>query len=91
MEVLEARTAAAGTLRDAYDAFADRYDAFTWDHDYEDWVSTLEGVARAHGLTGDRVLHIDLHPENVIISPAGPVVIDWSGASAGPGGTSRLR
>src|SRR2546429_9330527 len=58
MEALEARTVAAGTPRDAYDAFADRYDAFTWDHDYEDWVSTLEEVARAHGLTGDRVLDV---------------------------------
>jgi SAM-dependent methyltransferase len=58
MEALEVRTAAAGTPRDAYDAFAERYDAFTWDHDYEDWVSTLEEVARAHGLTGDRVLDV---------------------------------
>jgi aminoglycoside phosphotransferase (APT) family kinase protein len=30
-----------------------------------------------------RVLHLDLHPGNVIMSPGGPVVIDWSNASAG--------
>src|SRR6266498_2612818 len=24
-----------------------------------------------------RVLHLDLHPDNVVLSPRGPVVIDW--------------
>lgn len=32
---------------------------------------------------GDRIRHLDLHPLNVIISPAGPVVIDWTGACRG--------
>jgi aminoglycoside phosphotransferase (APT) family kinase protein len=32
---------------------------------------------------GDRVLHLDLHPLNVIIGPKGPVVIDWTGACVG--------
>jgi aminoglycoside phosphotransferase (APT) family kinase protein len=32
---------------------------------------------------GDRLLHLDLHPLNVIIGPAGPVVIDWAGAASG--------
>ena len=32
---------------------------------------------------GDRLLHLDLHPLNVILSPRGPVVIDWTGASRG--------
>ena len=32
---------------------------------------------------GDRVLHLDLHPLNVMMSPRGPVVIDWAGASRG--------
>lgn len=32
---------------------------------------------------GDRLLHFDLHPENVLLSPRGPVVIDWSNASRG--------
>lgn len=35
---------------------------------------------------GDRVLHLDLHPGNVIMTPAGPVVIDWSNGAAGPAG-----
>ena len=32
---------------------------------------------------GDRLLHLDLHPENVIMSPNGPVVIDWTNARRG--------
>jgi aminoglycoside phosphotransferase (APT) family kinase protein len=32
---------------------------------------------------GDRMLHLDLHPLNVILGPRGPVVIDWPNASAG--------
>jgi len=32
---------------------------------------------------GDRLLHLDLHPLNVLIGPDGPVVIDWSGAAGG--------
>jgi aminoglycoside phosphotransferase (APT) family kinase protein len=32
---------------------------------------------------GDRLAHFDLHPENVLMSPRGPVVIDWSNASRG--------
>ena len=27
---------------------------------------------------GAALLHLDLHPDNVILSPAGPVVIDWT-------------
>ena len=32
------------------------------------------------------VLHLDLHPMNVILSPKGPIVIDWTNAAGGPGG-----
>ena len=32
---------------------------------------------------GDRLLHMDLHPLNVVMGPAGPVVIDWARAAAG--------
>jgi aminoglycoside phosphotransferase (APT) family kinase protein len=35
---------------------------------------------------GDRVLHLDLHPGNVMLTTDGPVVIDWSNAAAGPPG-----
>jgi Ser/Thr protein kinase RdoA (MazF antagonist) len=43
------------------------------------WLSTSVGVP-----TGPHLLHLDLHPMNVLMSPAGPVVIDWTNASAGP-------
>jgi aminoglycoside phosphotransferase (APT) family kinase protein len=32
---------------------------------------------------GDRVVHLDLHPLNVMVGPRGPTVIDWTNASAG--------
>lgn len=33
---------------------------------------------------GDRILHRDLHPENVMLTARGPVVIDWHNATEGP-------
>jgi aminoglycoside phosphotransferase (APT) family kinase protein len=32
---------------------------------------------------GGTLLHLDLHPENVILGAAGPVVVDWTNARAG--------
>jgi aminoglycoside phosphotransferase (APT) family kinase protein len=32
---------------------------------------------------GDRLLHLDLHPANVIVAATGPVVVDWTNARAG--------
>ncbi len=34
---------------------------------------------------GHAVIHLDLHPQNVILSPSGPVVIDWTNVARGPG------
>lgn len=34
-------------------------------------------------LPGDRLVHRDLHPMNVMMTPDGPMVIDWANASAG--------
>jgi aminoglycoside phosphotransferase (APT) family kinase protein len=31
-----------------------------------------------------RILHLDLHPDNVVLTPDGPVVIDWCNADEGP-------
>lgn len=31
-----------------------------------------------------RVLHLDLHPDNVLLGPRGPVLIDWRNTSEGP-------
>src|SRR5258708_23485796 len=33
---------------------------------------------------GGSLLHMDLHPENVLMSARGPVLIDWEGAARGP-------
>jgi aminoglycoside phosphotransferase (APT) family kinase protein len=33
---------------------------------------------------GDKVVHLDLHPANVMLTARGPMVIDWSNAAAGP-------
>ncbi len=41
-----------------------------------DWVTKLPD-------DGDRLVHLDLHPMNVMLSEHGPVVIDWSNAAGG--------
>lgn len=33
---------------------------------------------------GDQIIHLDLHPHNVFVTPTGPVVIDWTNATEGP-------
>lgn len=49
------------------------------------WAELQE---RLHALPwpGGSLLHLDLHPFNVLIGPAGPVVIDWTNAEVGPPG-----
>lgn len=52
----------------------------------------LAGLLRAlhavpgRGSDGTRVLHLDLHPDNVILVPEGPRVIDWANAEEGDPG-----
>jgi aminoglycoside phosphotransferase (APT) family kinase protein len=46
-------------------------------------VPGLEWLRTPFG-DGGSLLHMDLHPENVLMSPRGPVVIDWEGAARGP-------
>jgi Ser/Thr protein kinase RdoA (MazF antagonist) len=36
---------------------------------------------------GDRLVHLDLHPLNVLLARTGPVVIDWPNAVRGDGNT----
>jgi aminoglycoside phosphotransferase (APT) family kinase protein len=43
-----------------------------------DWLHTPLG-------DGPVILHLDLHPLNVILGPEGPVVIDWTNAGRGNG------
>jgi aminoglycoside phosphotransferase (APT) family kinase protein len=48
-----------------------------------------QALARLHSrlheipFEGNRLIHLDLHPGNVLLSPRGPVVIDWTNARAG--------
>jgi len=42
-----------------------------------DWLRAPFGA-------GGVLLHLDLHPANVLLSARGPVVIDWEGAARGP-------
>jgi hypothetical protein len=48
-----------------------------------DWLPALP--------EGDRLVHFDLHPNNVILSPTGPVVIDWTNAVQGRAGHDSAR
>jgi aminoglycoside phosphotransferase (APT) family kinase protein len=53
-------------------------------------VMLAELLRRLHELpargSGDgTIVHLDLHPENVLITERGPVVIDWRNAGDGPG------
>ncbi|MEQ4301258.1 phosphotransferase [Plantactinospora sp. B6F1] len=36
--------------------------------------------ARPGGAPGTRIVHLDLHPENILLGRRGPVVIDWRNA-----------
>jgi len=46
-------------------------------------MSAPEWLGPAPVGSGDRLLHLDLHPLNVMMSSRGPIVIDWSGACRG--------
>lgn len=46
-------------------------------------LATLALAALEALPSGDRLLHGDLHPGNIILGPTGPVVIDWPNAVRG--------
>ncbi|MEV6609448.1 phosphotransferase [Kutzneria sp. NPDC051319] len=35
-------------------------------------------------LRGVGILHLDLHPDNILLGPDGPVLIDWTNSAEGP-------
>ena len=37
----------------------------------------------SRGGAGPTLVHLDLHPENVLLTPRGPVVIDWTAGGSG--------
>lgn len=45
-------------------------------------IPAPHGIREA-GLPGDRLVHCDLHPLNVLMTADGPIVIDWANAAAG--------
>jgi hypothetical protein len=52
-------------------------------HDIVHTVPAPDGLRQPFG-PGGALLHLDLHPDNVILSSSGPALIDWQGAVAGP-------
>jgi aminoglycoside phosphotransferase (APT) family kinase protein len=49
-----------------------------------DWLPAPDALPQDEAGAGSSVLHLDLHPFNVILTPdRGPVVIDWTNAAAG--------
>ena len=49
-----------------------------------DLHARLHALPSRSGDPGERVLHLDLHPANVLLTPRGPVLIDWTNARDGP-------
>lgn len=49
----------------------------------EHLTDLLNLLRRVPGLTGQHVVHLDLHAENVLLGPDGPVLIDWANATDG--------
>lgn len=52
-----------------------------WAH--ADLLAGLMKRVHAVPAEGGQILHADLHPQNVILSARGPVIIDWTGARIG--------
>jgi aminoglycoside phosphotransferase (APT) family kinase protein len=46
-------------------------------------IAPPDFLPRAPVGAGERIVHMDLHPLNVIVGPTGPVVIDWTNAGVG--------
>lgn len=46
-------------------------------------IPAPEWLNQKHGGEGRTIVHLDLHPDNVMLTPQGPVVIDWTNAGRG--------
>jgi len=51
--------------------------------DLHDRLHVIPAPAWLPDAGGDRLVHLDLHPMNVMITESGPVVIDWTNAAQG--------
>jgi aminoglycoside phosphotransferase (APT) family kinase protein len=56
-------------------------------HEQLHQIPAPEWVAAAPCGHGDSLVHLDLHPLNVMLTPKGPYVIDWPNAARGDGCT----
>lgn len=54
-------------------------------HDQLHQISAPADLRQPFGPCG-QIMHLDLHPANVMLTADGPVVIDWTNAAAGPAG-----
>ena len=45
--------------------------------------ASLDCVPAIESRGNERLLHLDLHPANVLLSDAGPVLVDWTNAASG--------
>lgn len=48
-------------------------------------IPAPEWLSAGPGPAGSQILHLDLHPLNVMLTSRGPMVIDWANAAAGSG------
>ena len=55
----------------------------TWDAHAKTLAELHDRLHRIPGLEQGTLLHLDLHPENVLLSQDGPVVVDWTNARDG--------
>jgi aminoglycoside phosphotransferase (APT) family kinase protein len=55
-------------------------------HHQLDRVPAPSWLGHGPGGPGERLLHLDLHPGNVVLGPGGPVVVDWANAARGDRG-----
>jgi len=70
------------TLASAGRRLADLHDRL---HAFDATELEATGVVGRRAGSGAQVVHLDLHPDNVILTPDGPVVIDWANVAIGDG------
>jgi aminoglycoside phosphotransferase (APT) family kinase protein len=63
---------------------AQDYDAHDAGRVLADLHARLHALPARSGDPEERVLHLDLHPANVVLTPRGPMLIDWTNATDGP-------
>ena len=51
--------------------------------DLHDRLHVIPGPDWLPDMGGDRLVHLDLHPLNVLMTASGPIVIDWPNAARG--------